>query len=189
MRQNCVICSKNVANLSTHVKGVHKTAVKRIPKDWRDKQTQQIPYTSTKVHEPLFSPDASVLSDNDEYSGADVPVLSDNDEYLASHDVRKYLSLIQQFSCMTLHAKRAYIRKRAPANFINLLRECIKNVVNGNIHCDDKGLLQRLQSKYSCTRVIDRVVSDTTARAHLSQSCMLQLVLKVIPLALTHLEV
>ena len=175
MRQNCSICSKNVANLSTHMKGVHKTPLKLMPKAWSYKQKQPMPYTSMKVHEPLF--------------GVDVPVLSAKHDYLDSNTVEKYLSLMQQFSCMTLHAKRTYIRRRAPDNFINLLRECIKNVVNGNIHCEDERLLHKLQSKYSCMSVIDRRVSDTTARTHLSQSCIMQLILKVIPLALAHLEV
>ena len=90
----------------------------------------------------------------------------------------EYLSFFRQFALLKLYDKREYIKNRAPEKFIEILRECVSNAMNGTIPCNES-LVSSLQNKYSCQRISDFKVSHQEARCHLCGMKLIQLLLPV----------
>ena len=164
MHRTCGICNKKVSNLSSHMSRVHNVNLKN--------------YLKTTAHRPL---------DIDNYSKSINSKSSNTIPAMETVKINEYVNLLRQFVNLKLHDQRKFIRNRAPESFIKLLRECVVNIKNGNVPCGDESLLSNLRSKYGCQRIIDESVSNKEVRFHVSESKMIDILNKLLPLVIIHL--
>lgn len=167
MHRTCDICEKSVVNLSSHMIRVHHTKQRDMPN-------------------PIVHKDITIANGGTSTTTVDDGANTPN-SLMDSTRARNYLHLLQQFVSMRLHDKRLYIKQRAPDSFIRLLRECIRNVRNGNVPSDES-LVSKCKYQYNCKRIDDNTATHSEARKHLCDIKMLDLLFGVLTYVMQYLS-
>ena len=137
--RKCSLCSKIIKYLSSHLR-LHHGLSSLDRKQYLVKTNEHTPITR---YLPKTSSESNAL-----YSGN---FSEGTKSSIDSARAQEYLNLLQQFTILPLYEKKQYIRKRAPDLFILLLRECVRNILEGICPCD-KSLVDQCRIRYSCKR-------------------------------------
>ena len=170
-KRGCPICKTLINDLSSHLRLHHKLSVM---------ERKQFLLKSQKLNDK-HQTCLDFLKTFENHSMVDEKI--DGDE-MTSDKAEKYVFLLNQFNCMNTLKKREYLRYRAPDSFIFVLRECVMNLMNGNIetHIDVS------RCEFLCRRICDRKVNDKTVRIFLHDRRLLDLLTKLCPEVIKYLK-